>query len=74
MYCYKCAIFREHKMPGIKPFTNEELLFTRLYTIYLLYLLSLLALLLMSIMFLKTYTCWFVSKCVGDMALLFIYI
>jgi len=24
MYCYKCAILRERKMPSLKPFTNQN--------------------------------------------------
>ena len=29
MFRYQCTIFREHKMPGLKPFDNDKLLFTR---------------------------------------------
>jgi len=41
MFCYKCAIFREHKMPGLKPFNNEKLLFIVIYIVVALLLMSL---------------------------------
>jgi len=31
MYSYKCAIFREHKMPNLTPVANHKLFFTWLY-------------------------------------------
>jgi len=41
MFSYKCAIFREHKMPGLKPFTNEKQLFTVIHSVVALLLMSL---------------------------------
>jgi len=32
MFQYKCTIFREHKIPHLKPIANEKLLFTRFYS------------------------------------------
>jgi len=33
MLHYKCTIFREYKIPHLKPLGNEKLLFTRFYSL-----------------------------------------
>ena len=56
MFCYKCAVFREHKMPGLNTFTNEKLLFTVIHSVVALLLMSLMYKRYNSCRILKTYS------------------